>query len=292
MLLIEHVIAQKNMKLESPGPRLSAEDIKEFEREIGYKLPVSYQRFLLKHNGGRPFPADFKQVIGGFKITNNVTTVLRLLNESSSGVRGTWRDAQQELPSGFLPFARDVGGEAICICLKGADYGAVYVSHGFVEYLGRPAEMRPLAGSFASFLGMLFDKDALKPHDRIQAIAEKGRKRDVLSYFENGGSLNDKTELGATLPIAAAANGNIEVLSTCMDLGANLSGTLITAVYNQKWDVMRFLVDRGADVNEVSQETGKSPLQAIYGVFGPQREEIVEYLKAHGAREGDSRKRK
>lgn len=42
------------MVLINSAEKLNAEDIAEFENEVGIKFPEDYKRFMLKSNGGTP----------------------------------------------------------------------------------------------------------------------------------------------------------------------------------------------------------------------------------------------
>jgi hypothetical protein len=272
------------LRIDVLGPPLTNKEVADFEHEIGWKLPPEYRHFLLNHNGGRPQPADFRHRILGQDSTNCVTEFLPLLKSPNNDLRELWTDAQAVLPKGFLPFARDLGMELICFLMKGKNAGAIYRSDGFVEDIGRPAEMHYLADSFPAFLGMLFDEATSRPRDPVEELASKGKLKDLHKYLKSGGSFSDQAAWGGNIVQTAAATGNLEVIKACLELGADRSGALAIAIYNHQWEMMRYLVAAGADVNEVWPKTGKRPLQALCGVFGTKRDEIENFLKAHGAK--------
>lgn len=150
-----------NVEFDSSELTLTEADIRRFEEEVGVKLPQDYLECLLKNNGGVPRPADFKHKALGEDVVNCVTGFFPLrAKPGRRDLREAWREARQELPQGFLPFGRDLGGELLCLCLKPEDYGSVHRSDGFVEDIGCPVMMHRLANSFSTFLEMLFDEEA------------------------------------------------------------------------------------------------------------------------------------
>jgi hypothetical protein len=271
------------MRIESHGPPISAEDIEKFESEIGCVLPKDYRGFMLEWNGGRPSPANFKQEVAGEQVNNSVVDILPLFPGHDEGLRGEIKLAKGQLPSDYLPIAIDIVGGALCLSLRQEDFGAVVWSEGYVEESSGPRELQPLAISFGSFLEGLFDRESTLPVDEVYRIARDGSREDVSRYLTSGGAIEDKSRFGASLAVSAAAQGNLDVLETCIERGADLSDALVVAILNRKFEAMRLLVEAGANVNGVYSKTGKRPLESIYGVFGQERERVVKYLQDHGA---------
>jgi hypothetical protein len=279
------------MKCEQSGPPLKREDIEKFEGLIGAKIPAGYRSFLLACNGGKPYPAHFEQTVSNqTRIFNQVVRFYVLLSEpdrKQSNLYEEWLEAQRELEPGWLPIGSDRAGEAICVCLKELDYGAVYATDGYVEYLGHKPEMRRLSDSFEGFIGLLFDQRSHEPADVVKELAKIGNREDVVRYLSQGGRITDKTQLDGSIAQTAAAYGNIEVLRFCIELDADISGALTIAILNKRWDTMRFLVKAGANVNEFYSENGKTPLQAIREIprfICKERDSIEQYLRDHGAK--------
>jgi hypothetical protein len=46
-------------EMTDPGPPITDVDLDALDHAIGAKLPASYRRFLLEHNGGQPTPDSF-----------------------------------------------------------------------------------------------------------------------------------------------------------------------------------------------------------------------------------------
>ncbi len=277
--------SSKHIKFERPGSKVRAAEIAKFEREIGFKLPPDYRKFLLVHNGGKPCPGNFKQAVGDKIIVNWVQTFFSL--GASGDLRMEWWEAKREFPLGWIPIGLDFGGERLCLCLNEDGYGAIAVTDGYAEYLGRPPEMERLAGSFTAFLDMLYDQRALEPVDKPYELSASGTKEDLLRYLASGGKLSDKTRFGGTVTQSAAAHGNLEVLKACLELGGEIAGCLTLAALNHEWEAIRFLVEAGANVNEIDPRTGETPVEQITGYWAnvdPQGKEVIAFLRRHGAK--------
>jgi hypothetical protein len=271
------------MKFESSGPPLTPGELTKFEHELGCALPSDYRHFLLKTNGGVPCVGHFFEGSGKSHFTNHVVRFFCLRKRPNRDLREEVVEARRHLPKDYLPVGRDLAGETLCLRLTAKDYGALYVTDGYAEHLGHRPHLRRLSHSFRAFLDLLFDKRALEPFDEIYHLAEKGTKTDLLKYLANGGSVNDSSSLGMPLALSAAAHGNLAVLKTCIGLGADITGALTVSILNHKWEAMQFLLEAGANANEVYAKTGKRPIQSIYGVPETERDRIVQFLKAHGA---------
>lgn len=101
---------------------ISEQELANFEREYGIKLPQQYRQFLLDYNGGRPEHCDFN-----FKGSTNGSQLLGFFGIGSRiDVRKELRTYNGRLPAAWFPVASDAGGNLICICLSGPNYGKVF----------------------------------------------------------------------------------------------------------------------------------------------------------------------
>lgn len=143
------------MKITDSGPFVTVDAIKSFEAKIKIKLPHDYREFLIKHNGGCPYPSSFK-VDDGLKVS-----VSRLL--SLGGTRSfdslddqyesdAWKDA---LRHGVIKIGYDPGGQEIMLATSGDIAGSVYL---IVEN-----DAHLLASSFAEFMQKMEGGDGIEP---------------------------------------------------------------------------------------------------------------------------------
>jgi hypothetical protein len=95
------------------------------ERSLDVRLPDSYRRFLLEHDGGEPEdnffdPAEGAQVEAGETGVDAFLSGAEIIEKRT----GLYRD---RIPLYMLPVARAAGGDMICLSLRDEDFGAVYL---------------------------------------------------------------------------------------------------------------------------------------------------------------------
>jgi len=114
------------------GPLITDQDIKSFEKTIGGRLPASYRRFLLTHNGGRPEPHFSKETplaaFYGIKAQEKYNDLL-----------ANYRRMHKWLPKEVIPIGGDVFGDKVCLAIKGKNRGKIY---GW-DHEGRPENIDP-----------------------------------------------------------------------------------------------------------------------------------------------------
>ena len=107
------------MLIADPGPMLTLQAVDSFEKELGFRLPESYRRFLLLHNGGAPTPDAIDvpglassptdvQIffgIGRNEQTSSLSWNLALISERCGSIRA-------------LQIACDSGGNLFCLSLE------------------------------------------------------------------------------------------------------------------------------------------------------------------------------
>ena len=132
--------------LDTDSP-ISKEDLLQFEKILGKKLPEAMKDFYLKYNGGQP------QVMGvhddchlfPFNSFNSLEEMCQSL---------TWYD-DEAVPAGFratdlLHFAYDPGSGNYALSLREEDYGMVcfYVLEETAEIYGQWASFEDFLNSF------------------------------------------------------------------------------------------------------------------------------------------------
>ena len=101
------------------GPSITDQDITAFENVIKGRLPASYRRFLLKHNGGCPEPHISKETplaaFYGIKAQEKYNDLL-----------ANYRRMRKWLPKEVIPIGGDVFGDEVCLAIKGKTRGKIY----------------------------------------------------------------------------------------------------------------------------------------------------------------------
>ena len=154
------------IQVDNAGPKPTETVVSQFEKRIGFSLPVPYRSFLLKFNGGRPYPYHFA--------VPNWYHRKSLINDFYGIVPGEYNDLEENiellrgrLPKGFIPIADDPGGNCILISTEAATYGKVYLwdhenePENASENLSDYPNIYILAINFDEFLNNLRDENEL-----------------------------------------------------------------------------------------------------------------------------------
>jgi serine/threonine-protein phosphatase 6 regulatory ankyrin repeat subunit B len=122
----------------------------------------------------------------------------------------------------------------------------------------------------------------------LLAAAMLGDVAQIKLLLDRGADVNERDVMGTTPVIWAAHNGQTETVKLLLDRGAGIDaadhmGTtaLVHASANGHIQTVRMLVERGADPNKKSQDDDTAMSIAKRRHYG----EIIEILKAHGAKE-------
>lgn len=291
--------------------KITLENLKAIESHIGFSLPESYRRFLLKNNGGRITSDAFNT------IHNEMESLLHffygITDKSIYDLKTNydqWRE--KEFPNQYFPIANDVFGNYIVLDLsKDTFYGQVlFWSHDTPEL--RPVE---ISRDFESFLKGLYkvilEKTALdiavdrqdikyfknrvangEQVDDIQnefgqtaiTMAALRNKLRLVEFFNKNGSKMEKALFNA------AGNGHYDTVKYLLTLGLspderditqNDDTALIQAAYGGYMDVVKLLIKSGADIN-AKDKHGQSVLRKAYW---SNNDELIAYLEKLGARD-------
>ena len=124
------------MLLINSAEKINAEDIADFENEVGIKFPEDYKTFMLKANGGTP--DDSVKISNLKKIYKTMTY-------------------EEMIPNDMLPIADDPGGNVIGISLNKDDYGYVYfINHEYDDLDTGYLVKSKIADSMRDFLDVLY----------------------------------------------------------------------------------------------------------------------------------------
>ena len=103
------------------GPALDLPAIGEMEARLGVALPEPYREFLLRHNGGKPEPANYR---------NRKLRLFHIVDDRFEEYANLWGDIdnmRDDLPEDVIPVAYDDSGDRVCLALAGENRGRVYL---------------------------------------------------------------------------------------------------------------------------------------------------------------------
>jgi hypothetical protein len=151
--------------LTETGPRVTDEDVRHFERSIGYELPSDYRAFLLEVNGGHA-PRSHRVI----RLRKDTTVLNSFYSLATPNDPGDLASAQlyppyplNNFPKDGIAIAYDGTGSRIVLILAGRHRGEVW----FLDTLNLDDEADPqgdwfrrsdvlrLAGSFREFVDSL-----------------------------------------------------------------------------------------------------------------------------------------
>lgn len=148
------------------GPRVTAEDVRRYERELGHELPEDYRQFLVDVNGGQP---SLERSLFHLRNEHSVLNNLLSLNDPDDGndlatAQRLSGHSRNDLPKEALTIGYDAGGSRILLILAGPHRGQVWFldlgspwpigSNPRVEWFERRDACK-LADSFAEFMSSL-----------------------------------------------------------------------------------------------------------------------------------------
>ena|SRR5581483_3928502 len=151
----DEAMARIHFRYVRPPAPVRAEDIGAFEREIGYSLPPDYRDFLLKY-GLATGSGDtrFTNADNPDEVETSVDVFYGLKPGDTYDLRGMRRTFSDRLPPHLLPVASGSGGE-FCLSLAGEDAGRIYWWFQETGKVLSPADLEPIADSFAQFVNSL-----------------------------------------------------------------------------------------------------------------------------------------
>lgn len=157
------------MTLINSAEKLRAEDITEFENEVGIKFPDDYKAFMFESNGGSPkedWLYDFFDEVTETENTSVIREFFSLFKDDSvkmSDLRRIYKimTYEETIPADMLPIDDDSGGNVIGISLNKDDFGYVYfINHEYDDLDTGYFVKSKIAESFSAFLDSLYlDED-------------------------------------------------------------------------------------------------------------------------------------
>jgi uncharacterized protein len=115
-----------------------------------------------------------------------------------------------------------------------------------------------------------------------------GRTDLVFEYLAAGHPANSVDGNGVSLLKHCAYYGDVSAIRHLLANGESLQSLgpdlgLNNACFHGHWRLCQFLIERGADVNRSSPDTGETPLHSALCKPGPEFTLVVKVLLAHGA---------
>lgn len=150
-----------NLSFEYTFKQIKAEDIENFEKLNGLKLPEDYKSLLLKDNGGKSNRRRF--TTKDDVVTSSIMMFFPLSEETENNLQSSldYYIKGRKLPSRFIPIGTDPADNIICMSIHGNDIGSVYHCHTY--HIEDEAELeakfiREIASSFTEFINKLSEK--------------------------------------------------------------------------------------------------------------------------------------
>lgn len=212
---------------------ISPDEIGDFEKRWGLKLPKSFRTFLLKHNGGRPIPAAFP--ISGMQ--NNPIGEIQVffgLNAkiNSSDLNWVLENLGVPQPDGLLPIACTDGGDYICISTN--ESGRV-IFWDRLACWGKdtwsPSDFYLVAEDFDDLLSKLHEH-VPEDESEIERILRTDDLDGMVRLLDSGFSIETVDENECTPIERAAIKARPAMIQLLFERGAKLRNALQYAEQN------------------------------------------------------------
>lgn len=211
-----------------------------FEQLIGYKLPVDYRDFLLRHNGGVPHPNIFKT--RNKKYESDVQSLYGLGSlPSHCSLEHHYPLLKDRLPKSYLAIGNDSLGNFFLLDLKKST----------IKFFDHEIERAYLIDtSFSAFLNNLYEVTY------EQSKLDKAFHAQDIDYFADlirkGVPAREmKNEFDQLITEAAALWGKVEVLKYLVEQGAGINSLLYQAAARNRLEVVQYLLSLpGIDLEE------------------------------------------
>jgi hypothetical protein len=160
------MLIMQPLKVIESEKQLTKEDINNIENKLGLKLPVEYKQFLELHNGGHPLKDFYPLIepIWGDKVRGgnaDLAWFLAIYEGEYENFERTLNTMRNRIPKDLIPIARGSGGDLVCLCTQGDNYGKVYFwDHNWEAEDGQEPtydNVYLVANSFTDFINSLYE---------------------------------------------------------------------------------------------------------------------------------------
>jgi hypothetical protein len=246
-----------------PFDPVTNDDISLFEQELDISLPIDYRQFLLRTNGG---------VFHDEVCDENFKCVESLYGLAPTVLRGYYADLRKDpffdVNRTLLRIGNNDMGDQLLLRIVGSDYGTIWIHQPDFDSEDNETTVRPVAPSFGGFLNNLRlhpDRDLSDQSHLLFRAIEDG---DEDAFFEIFDRRNVRSRSDEDWPILSFAcrYHRIKIVRFLIEEGADVeevdsSGetSLFFALRAQSFDIPRLLLDNRANVNSVNSK-GESAL--------------------------------
>lgn len=265
----------------TPKSPVTRAELAAFEQELGRPLPEDYANFLLTQNGGA-FTLLQRFNLDGHE--ENIHALSTLTATRSNGLRAAVRHMQAYGIADLLPVGDTWSQNSVCIDLTSRTGEVVLCIFTYENSVATEYDVKPLADSFTSFLGMLRGvPEIVCP---IRDLAKEGAAADLDNWVADGFDIESQGAFG-TMLIEAIRFQNLDLVRACLRHGATVSGAVAVAVSIGAPECLQALLDADADVNEIDSN-GERPLSRLCGTAlqdedGDRKRRVEAILQQAGA---------
>jgi hypothetical protein len=166
------VLIMKKLQTEKQFIPVTSEKIEGFCKKFGLDMPDGYKSFLLKYNGGR-FKECLVKLIEPINNPNDNIAVVSFLYGFVDKMPSPYdmydlykehRAFNDRVPKEFIVIGEDPGGNQICLCVEGNNYGKVYFwdHEEEVDEGKKPTydNVYLISNSFIDFINSLYEDKA------------------------------------------------------------------------------------------------------------------------------------
>jgi hypothetical protein len=148
-----------NITITNSFNSITENDVIAFEAKIGIDLPLEYRQFLLTYNGGVPALIVFPIKENKRDTRSMLQILFGLKQEGVNSLEHRVDEIGERFPIDLLPIGNDLGGNIICISIRGVNRGKIFFweletekeDEGPPDY----SNVYPVTDSFNEFLNSL-----------------------------------------------------------------------------------------------------------------------------------------
>lgn len=291
---------------------ISESDVTDFETQLGISLPIDYREFLIKTNGGIPFPHKIEFSVENRPDTTSVEYFYGLLSEDSSqSLKWACGVFDDLLAKKLLPIAGDAFGNKIVLCLS--DGTVWFWDH---EEPDQENALFFISESAKNLFDEIADTQKVPDKDSLESILDLDDLEGMKRLLADGMTPETEVEKGITVLNAATSCDAIKISEFLLKQGgdpekafyhalnygkeqiallalkalrndwpqeklraeASSHGWLHVATWDKHTALVRMLLECGVEVNAVDSE-GYSALALAHDP------EIQTILKTAGGKE-------